>query len=112
MLPRLPMLKTPLEHLPRFYPGDLSWAPEWSAAEKTRYAPIWDRAFEIHESAHPYDGSLPAYCLWVINPINAPEKGGTPYCDCYERAYREMEKAGELVKLGIEPRAAEAPPES
>lgn len=98
------MLPTPTNHLPRYYPHGVSWAPEWSAAERKKYAPVWERAFQIHEGAH--DFSENEFSVWLLNPVEeSPPMSKTPYCDCYERAYRELEKEGKLKELGIEAQA-------
>ena len=102
------MLPTPIEHLPRYYPDGITWAPEWSRTEQRRYAPIWTRAFEIHRTAHDFEkiGKNPdrrSFSIHVINPIEgAVQKYATYYCDCYEQAYQEFKKSGKLKELGIE----------
>lgn len=95
------MLKTPAKHLQRYYPGGIPWAPEWQKTESAKYAPIWQRAFDIHQSAH-YFGEGREFTPYTINPVEEEATAASPYCDCYEQAYQEFEKAGKLKELGIE----------
>jgi hypothetical protein len=89
------MLSTPKRHLPKGYPLP-------SDSDHKKYAPIFKRAFEIHETAHDFDAVKPVKMkagYWeVFGPrtgILSPLKGRSKlskahYCDCYERAYQEL----------------------
>lgn len=74
------MLSTPKNHLPKGYPLP---SPE----ESLIYEPIFDRAFEIHRRAHDFNRH--EFSAGSLNPVGGPGLGAN-YCDCYERAYREL----------------------
>ena len=78
------MLPTPKECLGPGYPLQ-------DDKEREEYRPIWKRAFEIHKEAHVGDAR---HNVGNILPIRASESiTGTPYCDCYIRAWLEVKSA-------------------
>jgi hypothetical protein len=75
------MLETPKEVLGEGYP-----LPTEQARKET--APIWERAFEIHATAHIGDNRFHEGSML---PVRGDEyHNGTPYCDCYMRAWLEF----------------------
>src|SRR5208283_3731100 len=83
------MLDTPKETLGEGYP-----LPTDAARKAT--APIWSRAFAIHEKAHIGDTK---YSSGHILPVRSEEpNSGTPYCDCYMRAWLELHDPIEIEK--------------
>jgi len=99
---RCRMMKTPPEHLPKGYPLA-------STAESQKYAPIFDRAFEIHATAHDF-AALLASASWVAyQGYKLPEcprsgvlgvtEDDPTYCDCYERAYQEFQQYQKLRNI-------------
>lgn len=91
------MMPTPKTHLPKGYPLA---SPE----ESKRFEKIFERAFDIHETAHDFDSYLRTEMkgfrgmVTTLGPrrgILSPVRGRTKvskaqYCDCYEQAYQEL----------------------
>ncbi len=87
------MLETPKEVLGEGYP-----LPTEKARKET--APIWERAFEIHATAHTSDARYGAGHLLPVRP--GPDDviypNSTPYCDCYMRAWLEFHDPAEIER--------------
>jgi hypothetical protein len=95
------MLPTPKSHLPKGYPLP-------SDEESKKFEKVWERAFDIHASAHDFGSFLRKEnkrgWIDVFGPregILSPVKHRTKlsqaqYCDCYEQAYQEFKKAGKI----------------
>jgi hypothetical protein len=78
-------LVTPKSHLPKGYPLP-------SDEEHKRFSPVFTRAFEIHEEAHTFT-VVPGPHRGILSPVKGRTKiSRAQYCDCYERAYRELKK--------------------
>jgi hypothetical protein len=89
------MLKTPKKHLPKGYPLA-------STEESKRFEPIFERAFEIHKTAHDFDANVKKRDKFgntnefgprdgILSPVLGRSKlSKAHYCDCYERAYQEL----------------------
>ncbi len=77
------MLSTPKSHLPKGYPLSLD-------AENKKFAPVFKRAFDIHETAHDFVAD-PGPRKGILSPVKGRTKlSRSQYCDCYERAYQEL----------------------